>query len=705
MSVNPVVLAVLIAATPVALWAQQPAGPAQSSDTSAMVHGIDRADLDTTCAACTDFYQFATGGWRTHHPIPAAYPRWGSFDVLQERNRETVREVLEEAAREATGSPSASASSGSSHAGSSGDKAAHSATEKVGLFYATCMDSGAVEAAGMTPIKPELARLAAVTTPAEFQREAARLQAMRGNVVFGVNSQQDAKKSSDVILQLSQGGLGLPDRDFYLKPDSASAAVRAAYVGHVARILVLAGDDDATAKGEADRVMALETSLARISRPRTERRDPYAVYHPMPLADADKLVPHASLAQWLVEADVPHVTTVNVADPDFFRSLDTLLTTVPIADWRTYLRWHFLAGAEPWLDSRFVDEDFRMESILTGTKEMLPRWKRCVRITDQSMGEALGQAYVARTFPPEAKARALAMVRNMEAVLRGDLSTLAWMSPATRQQAITKLDAYLNKIGYPDKWRDYSKLGVTRRPFIENFIAASDFEYARRIDKIGRPADRMEWTMSPPTVNAYYMPSINEVVFPAGILQPPFFDPKAPDAVNYGGIGAGIGHEMTHGFDDQGRKFDAQGNLHDWWTPDDAKGFQERAQRIVDQFDGYTVNDSLHVNGKLTQGENIADLGGLKIAYAALERSLANKPREMDAGFTPEQQFFLSWARIWATTSRPEFARNLILTDPHSPGRWRVDGPLSNMPEFAAAFHCQASDTMVRPEDKRVSIW
>jgi putative endopeptidase len=705
MTVYSVVLAALIAGTAAVLPAQQPTGSPPSADTTAMVHGIDRADLDTTCAACADFYQFATGGWRAHHPIPAVYPRWGSFDVLQEHNRATVREVLEEAAREASGSPSANAPSGSAHAGTSGDKAAHSATVKVGLYYATCMDSAAVEAAGMTPIKPELARLAAVATPGEFRREAARLQAMRGNDVFGVNSQQDPKKSTDVILQLSQGGLGLPDRDYYLKTDSASAAVRAAYTGHIARVLALAGDDDATAKSEADRVMALETSLARIARPRTERRDPYAVYHLMPLADAEKLVPHASLAQWLVDADVPHVTSVNVADPDFFRSLDTLLATVPIADWRTYLRWHFLASTEPWLDSRFVAEDFRMESILNGTKEMLPRWQRCVRVTDQSMGEALGQAYVARTFPPEAKARALAMVRNMEAVLREDLGTLAWMSPATRQQAITKLDAYLNKIGYPDTWRDYSKLDVARRPFVANFIAAADFDYARRINKIGHPPDRMEWTMSPPTVNAYYNPSINEVVFPAGILQPPFFDPKAPDAVNYGGIGAAIGHEMTHGFDDQGRKFDAQGNLHDWWTPEDAKGFQQRAQGIVDQFNGYTVNDSLHVNGKLTQGENIADLGGLKIAYAALERSLANKPREMDAGFTPEQQFFLSWARIWATTSRPEFARNLILTDPHSPGRWRVDGPLSNMPEFAAAFHCQAGDAMVRPADQRVSIW
>jgi putative endopeptidase len=699
MSVNSVVLAALIVGAAAALPAQQTAGSPPSTGASPMVHGIDRADLDTACAACSDFYAFATGGWRANHPVPGAYPRWGSFDVLQEHNREVVRDVLEEAAKEATGGASGP------HAGSGGETAPNTSTEKVGLFYASCMDTVATEAAGMTPIKPELARIAAVATPAEFRREAAHLQSMRGNILFGVASQQDLKDSRQVVLQLSQGGLGLPDRDYYLKTDSASAAIRAAYVAHIARALTLAGDDSAMASDEAGRVMAIETSLARIARPRTERRDPYAIYHPMPLAEAEQLAPHADLAVWLPEAGVPHVTSVNVADPDFFRSLDTLLTTVPIGDWRTYLRWHFLAAAEPWLDSRFVAEDFRMESVLTGTKQMLPRWQRCVRITDQSMGEALGQAYLARAFSPEAKARALAMVRNMEAVLRDDLGTLSWMSPATRQQAIAKLDAYLNKVGYPDTWRDYSKLDVSRRPFVQNFLAAADFDFARRINKIGRPPDRMEWTMSPPTVNAYYNPSINEVVMPAGILQPPFFDPQAPDAVNYGGIGAAIGHEMTHGFDDQGRKFDAQGNLHDWWTADDAKGFQERAQGIVDQFNNYTVNDSLHVNGKLTQGENIADLGGLKIAYAALERSLANKPRKMDAGFTPEQQFFLSWARIWATTSRPEFARNLILTDPHSPGRWRVNGPLSNMPEFAAAFKCQPGDAMVRPADKRVSIW
>jgi putative endopeptidase len=376
-----------------------------------------------------------------------------------------------------------------------------------------------------------------------------------------------------------------------------------------------------------------------------------------------------------------------------------------VADWRVYLRWHLLDVTDAWLGSRFAAEGFRMDAVLNGATEMLPRWQRCAGATDWAMGDALGRAYVARTFSPEAKARALAMVRNMESVLRSDLATLAWMSPATRRQAIAKLDAFENKIGYPDKWRDYSGLDVRRQGFVDNLLAANAFEFARRVHLAGHLADRTEWTMSPPTVNAYYSATNNEVVFPAGVLQPPLFDPDAPDAVNYGGIGAGIGHEMTHGFDDEGRQYDARGNLRDWWTVADTKRFADRARSVVEQFGAYTVNDSLHVNGKLTQDENIADLGGLKIAYAALERSLAGKPRHSSSGFTPEQQFFLSWARIWATTTRPELARRLVLTDPHAPNRWRVNGPLSNMPEFAVAFGCQAGDPMVRLPAARVAIW
>jgi putative endopeptidase len=651
------------------------------------VHGINRADLDTTCAACQDFYNYATGGWRAANPAPAAYPRWGSFAVLAERNRDIVRQVLDAAAASAT----------ASHP--------KSATDKVGVFYATCMDSAAAESQGMAPLKPELARIAAITTVADVRHEAARLQTQLYGVAFGIGSQQDTKDSREQILAVRQGGLGLPDRDYYLKTDSASVATRAAYVAHAVRMLMLAGDDSATAQSAADRIMALETALARDSRPRTERRDPLAIYHRMPLADAAALAPHVEFATWFADAGISHVQSLNVSDPDFFRGLDTLLTTVPVADWRDYLRWQYLDLSAPWLDSRFVDEDFRMARVLTGTTEMLPRWKRCAQAADRAMGEALGQAYVARTFPPAAKVRALAMVRNMEAVLRENLNTLAWMSPATRAQAIVKLAAFANKIGYPDRWRDYSALDIARGPFFNNVRASSAFEYRRRITKIGQPVDHGEWGMTPPTVDAYYNPALNEIVFPAGIMQPPFFDPQADDAVNYGGMGAVIGHEMTHGFDDQGRRYDAHGNLRDWWTAEDATGFEQRAGLIIDQFNHYTSIDSMHINGKLTQGENIADLGGLKVAYAALERSLQGKPRPTIDGFTPEQRFFLAWARIWAENRRPAYARQLVLIDPHAPGRWRVNGPMSNMPEFAAAFHCQAGDAMVRAADQRVSIW
>ena len=656
------------------------------SDT--VVHGINRADFDTTCAPCKDFFQYATGGWRAKNPIPAAYPWWGSFVVLQEENLATVRSILETAAREAGTAATPT-----------------SATAKVGLFYATCMDSTAANAAGIAPIQPDLARIAKVASVADVRREAGFLQSRRAIAVFGLGSQQDPKKSTDQILGATQGGLGLPDRDYYVKTDSASAGVRAAYVAHMARIFVLAGDDGVTAQGEAARVMALETALARASRPRAERRDPYSVYHLMPLTRAESLAPNIDWPQWLKDAGAPTVASINVADPDFFRGVDTLLARQPVADWRVYLRWHLLEDAAPWLDQRFVAESFRMQQVLSGVKEQLPRWKRCAAVTDNSMGEALGQAYVNIKFPPAAKARALSMVKNLEAVLKDDLGTLAWMTPATRQQAIIKLDAFMNKIGYPDTWRDYSALVVRNGPFIDNRLAAAAFEYNRRMAKIGKPVDRGEWTMTPPTVNAYYSPPLNEVVFPAGILQPPFFDPAANDAVNYGSFGAVIGHEMTHGFDDQGRKYDAQGNLHDWWMPEDATRYNERANKVVEQYNGYIAVDTIHLNGKLTQGENIADLGGLKIAYTALERSLEGKPRTMTDGFTPEQQFFLAYARIWAETRRPEFSRQLVLIDPHSPAQWRVNGPLSNMPQFAAAFKCQAGDPMVRPPDQQVQIW
>jgi putative endopeptidase len=662
------------------------ATPADQSATT-IVHGIDKSNFDTTCAPCKDFFQFAAGGWVASHAIPAAFPRWGSFDELAEHNRLQLRAVLDAAVQDTATSKS-------------GD------TRKVGVFYASCMDSSAADAAGIAPLKPELARIAGITTPTTIRAEGAHLQRLGVGAPFAFSVSPDRKRSTVVAMYIAQGGLGLPDRDYYTKTDSVSAGIREAYAAHVARVLVLGGASQMEARSAADKILGLETRLAAASMTRVDRRDPYKTYHKMSVAAADSLTPHLDWRAWLTDVGSPNVPSIIVGQPAFFATLDTLLSTVPIDVWRVYFRWHLLSASAPALDSSFVQEDFKFQQILSGTPAMLPRWQRCLRTTDMAMGEALGKAYVARTFTPQARARARALVKNLEAVLRDDLKTLAWMTPATRAQAIAKLDAFANKIGYPDKWRDYSALTVGHRPYVLNRMAAEEFDTRRQLQKLGKPVDRGEWTMTPPTVNAYYNSTMNEIVFPAGILQPPFFDPDADDAVNYGGIGAVIGHEMTHGFDDQGRKSDGVGNLRDWWTPDDAAKYNAQSAKIVSQYDNYVAVDSLHVNGKLTLGENTADFGGLTIAYRALERSMAGKPRPaLVNGFTPEQEFFLSWANIWRQAIRPAFARTLALTDPHSPSRWRVDGPLSNMPEFAAAFHCQAGDQMVRPPDQRAQIW
>jgi putative endopeptidase len=657
-----------------------------ASDSTPPVHGIDPANLDTTCAACTDFYQYATGGWTKSHPVPAAFPRWGSFDELQERNRLVLREVLDAAVRDTATTKNPN-------------------TRKVGIFYASCLDSPPPDADGLTPLQPELDRIAAVTTETSLRAEAARLQRLGFTIPFAFSVQPDLKHSRVEALYIAQGGLGLPDRDYYTKTDSTSVAIRSKYAAHVARILTLGGMPATDARAAADKILALETTLATASMTRVERRDPYNTYHKMNLAAADSVTPHLDWQAWMTDVGAAPQPDLIVGQPKFFGVLDSLLVSVPIEEWRNYFRFHLLQVTAPALDSSFVREDFAFQQVLSGTPAMLPRWQRCLRATDGTMGEALGQAYVNKTFPPAARARALALVKNMEAVLREDLRTLTWMTPTTRQRAIVKLAAFAEKIGYPDKWRDYSALTVRHGPYVTNLLAAQSFEVERRTHKLGHPVDRTEWTMTPPTVNAYYNSTMNEIVFPAGILQPPFFDPLADDAVNYGGFGAVIGHEMTHGFDDQGRKYDADGNLRDWWTAEDATQYTQRADRVATQFDNYIAVDSLHVNGKLTLGENIADLGGLKIAYIAMERAYAKEPRTKIGGFTPEQRFFLSWAQVWRQNIRPAFARTLALTDPHSPSRWRVNGPLSNLPEFAKAWGCKPGDAMVRPPEQRAEIW
>jgi putative endopeptidase len=650
---------------------------------AAQTHGLDRANLDTTCAPCADFYQFANGGWLKRTEIPAAYTTFGTFREVADRSDAVLHSVLEDAAKGATD---------------------HS-TREAGLFYASCMDTTAIERAGIAPLKSRLAHIDAINSLAGLRAQVAELQMLGENVMFNTGSEPDFKNSAQTILSLGQGGLGLPERDYYTRTDSASSRLRATYLDHIATPFSLAGEAQAQASHDAERVMDVETQLAKASITNTERRDPKGLYHPMRVAQVDSMAPTLDFSEFLKAVHAPPVSVVRVGEPAFVAALNGMLTSVPLSDWKAYLRWHALDDAAPWLSTPFADEAFRMQQALSGAKSQLPRWKRCLQSTQRNLGEAVGQAYVARTFTPEAKARALAMVKNMEAVLRERLATLEWMSDTTRKFAIAKLDAFVNKIGYPDKWRDYTALELSKQPFVLNRYAVSEFESKRDFAKVGKPVDRAEWGMTPATVNASYNPLHNDVTFPAAILQPPFFDPNADDAVNYGGMGAAIGHEMTHGFDDEGRQFDAQGNLRDWWTPADSKAFDARAAQVEKQFDGYTVADSLHVNGKLTLGEDIADLGGLKIAYAALERSLAGKHPEAIDGFTPEQRFFLSWAQIWRSTTRPEAERQLVLTNPHAPAKWRVNGPLSNMPEFAKAFGCAAGTAMVRPDSLRPQIW
>jgi putative endopeptidase len=648
---------------------------------------LDPANLDRSVSACTDFYQFANGGWVKKNPVPAAFSRWGSFDQLAENNQSNLLTILRSAS-------------------ASGNTQANADLRKLAVFYSTCMDSAGAERAGAAPIKAELARIDAVKNRAQLEAEIARLHFRGVPLLFGFGAQQDFKNSTSVIAGLGQGGLSLPDRDYYLNAEKRYVDIRTNYVDHVGRMLQLVGESSSQAAADAQKVMAIETALAKPAMTRVQMRDPNALYHKMTPAELAQLAPGFNWPTFFTAEGHADITSINVSNPEFLKTADAMLTSVPLDDWKAYLRWHLLDAAAGSLSSAFVNEDFRFGSTLSGAKEMLPRDKRCARATDNGLRDALGQAYVAQFFTPQAKQRALEMVRNLESVFHDRLQTLGWMSDTTKVQATGKLAAFTNKIGYPDKWRDYSTLTIKPGHFLDNVVAVREYERRRTLSRIGQPVDRTEWGMTPPTVNAYYNPSMNEIVFPAGIMQPPFFDPKADDAVNYGGMGAVIGHEMTHGFDDQGAQFDAQGNLRNWWGPADLEKFKHGTGLVASQFDGYTVLDSLHVNGKLTLGENLADLGGLSVSYAALEKALAEKGRPpLIDGFTPEQRFFLAWAQIWRQNITPEAQRVRINTDPHSPGQWRANGPVSNLPQFAAAFGCKPGDPMVRPDSVRPVIW
>jgi putative endopeptidase len=651
-------------------------------------HGFDLANLDRSIKPCNDFFGFAEGGWTKNNPIPAAYSQWGTFNILHDHNEDVLHQILEEASKDTKAEPGSN-------------------WQKIGDFYASCMNEAQIEAAGTKPLDSEFARIAAIHDSASLQAEIAELQRQNINAALAFGSIVDPKDSTHRIALLFQGGLGLPERDYYAKEDEKSAQLRNSYVQHVTNIFKLLGDDDATAAAEAKATVAIETALAKASMEQVDLRDPDKIYHLMTMAQVGALTPHIGWNEFLQGVNSPTVVSIDVGQPDFLKEVDAALTSVPLGDWKSYLRWQLVHAVVAELPSKFVDEDFNFFGRqLTGSTELQPRWRRCVQAVDAHLGEALGQYYVQRNFPPEAKARATAMVKNIIAAMRADLSTLDWMSPATRQKAVEKLDAIEVKVGYPDKWRDYSKFKVERVGYVENARRGDEFDFAYDVAKIGKPVDRGEWVATPPTVDAYYRASMNDITFLAGILQPPFYDPNRDDAMNYGAMGAVIGHELTHGFDDQGAKFDPQGNLKNWWTPEDLKNFKERGDCIAKQFDGYEVEPGLHTNGKLVEGESIADFGGLTIAYAALQKSLEGKtlPAPID-GFTVDQRFFLGWAQIWAQNIRPELARMYVNVNPHPVARFRVNGPLSNMPAFAKAFECDAKSPMVRPTGQRCRIW
>jgi putative endopeptidase len=649
-------------------------------------HGLDPANLDRSTKPSQDFYQFANGGWLARNPVPPEYSRYGSFEELMEKNYRDLHKILDEAAE------NTSAPKGSN-------------LQKVGDYYASAMDSAQAEKLGVTPLAGEFEQIASLNTTSDLPALLARRHVHGIPGLFNFFVEQDAKASTNVIAQLYQGGLGLPDRDYYTKDDDRSKMIRDEYVKHVTKMFELLGD--ATAADEAKTVMEMETELAKASMTRVEQRNPNAIYHKTSLSDLAELTPAFSWDAYFRGIGWTNPGSLNVCQPEFFKAMNRMIANRPVTDWKTYLRWHLIRATAPLLSSPFVNESFHFYgSVMTGAKELRPRWKRALSSVNEGLGEALGMLYVKEFFTPKAKARALEMVNNLKAAFEGRIETRQWMSEATRVKALAKLDAFGVKIGYPDKWRSYAGLEIDRGPYVWNAMRADSFEFKRQLAKIGQPVDRTEWGMTPPTVNAYYNPLMNEIVFPAGILQPPFFDPNADDAVNYGGMGAVIGHEMTHGFDDQGSQYDAKGNLADWWKPQDKNAFAARTKLVEEEFDGFVAVDSLHVNGKLTLGENIADLGGLTIAYAALKKSMEGKPEPPTIdGFTPEQRFFLAWAQMWRANYRPEELRRRLIIDVHSPSKFRTNGPIMNMPEFYEAFSVAPGDSMYRPEKERARIW
>jgi putative endopeptidase len=646
--------------------------------------GFSIDNIDQSVSPCVDFYQYACGNWIKKVEIPADQSQWVSFVELHERNMLIERGILEKAA-----------------AGGAGRNAID---QKIGDLYGSCMDETKVNAKGVSALKPELDRIDAVKDKQALIDEIAHAHMIGAEPLFNFYSASDLHNADLVIAYIDQGGLTAPDRDYYLKDDEKTKAVRQRLVDYMTEVFRLAAKDgvqaaDSAAAQDAETVVRIETALAKAEMDRTSRRDPKNRDHKMSRDQAVRLASNFHLDRYFKDVNAPGFTELNVSNPEFFAQVDSVVESESLDNLKTYLKWHVLHSAAPWLSQPYVDANFKMQQALTGQKEIQPRWKRCTNLVDRELGEALGQRYVEAAFPPESKARMLKMVDRLEKSLAEDIQNLSWMSDETKKQAAVKLAAIHNKIGYPEVWRDYSSVAVKPDDLLGNIERANEFESKREINKIDKPLDRKEWGMTPPTVNAYYSSSFNEIVFPAGILQPPFFDPKMDDAINFGGIGLVIGHELTHGFDDQGRKFDPQGNFHDWWTKQDGEEFEKRASCIANEYSNFIAVDDLKLNGRLTLGENTADNGGARVSYMALEHAIGDdqsgKESQKIDGFTPEQRFFLGFGRVWCEKRRPEVARMRVLTDPHSPGKYRVNGVVENMPEFQKAWSCKAGEPMV----------
>jgi putative endopeptidase len=648
---------------------------------------LDITSMDKSVDPCVDFFQYSCGGWKKANPIPPDRTSWSVYARLYEENLALLRGILEQAAAA---------------------KDRDAVTQKIGDFYGSCMNEVAVNQRGVSAIKAQLDAIAAVKSIRDLAPVVGRLQLEdeRNEMLFGVGSTQDPDNSEQQIADLDQGGLGLPDRDYYTKEDAKSKEIRERYVLHVQKVFVLLGDSAAAAKANADAIMRMETALAKSSQTRTERRDPYKLVHKMPPAGLVSMAPNFDWDAYWKELKPPAFQIVNVMSPDFVKQMNASLASEPLENWKNYLRYHTANMYSPYLSDDFSNERFEFyQKYLRGAKEQQPRWKRCVQNVDRTLGEALGQAYVHRVFSPELKASTLKMVEGIEKAMELRINQLGWMSPETKQQAVTKLHAVRNKIGYPDQWRDYSSVVITPSDFAGNARSAVVFESRRQLGKIGTPVDHGEWQITPPTVDAYYAPQMNDINFPAGVLQPPLYDAKSDDAPNYGDTGGTIGHELTHAFDDQGSQFDAKGNLKNWWTAADAKKFAERTQCVDDQYSQYVVLDDIHLNGKLTLGENVADLGGEILAYIAWKDANKDKNLEPIDGLTPDQRFFIGFAQWDCANERPEQLREWAITNPHSPSNYRINGVVVNMPEFAEAFSCKAGQPMVKPKDKVCKVW